>query len=103
MAASAASTTRPVPSSDPGVTRLRHHVVLYALGWSPWRSESVDPLSARPTSFQYRVLLYALFACAITTALASLLLKIFDLSNVIIVVLITVMLVALRWGGSPAR
>jgi two-component system sensor histidine kinase KdpD len=48
--------------------------------------------------FQYRVLAYAAAACATTTGIAAMLLRVFDLSNVVMVFLLTVMLVALRWG-----
>ena len=43
-------------------------------------------------------LLPALAACALATAAAGLLLKIFDLSNVVALFLFTVVLVALHWG-----
>ncbi len=48
--------------------------------------------------FRYRVLVYATAACATTTGVAALLLRVFDLSNVVMLFLLTVMLVALRWG-----
>jgi two-component system, OmpR family, sensor histidine kinase KdpD len=48
--------------------------------------------------FRYRVLVYALAACATTTGIAALLLRVFDLSNVVMVFLLTVVMVALRWG-----
>jgi two-component system sensor histidine kinase KdpD len=51
-----------------------------------------------PRPFQYRVLAYAAAACATTTGIAAMLLRVFDLSNVVMVFLLTVMLVALRWG-----
>jgi two-component system, OmpR family, sensor histidine kinase KdpD len=54
------------------------------------------PAPARP--FRYRVLFYALAACATTTGIAALLLRVFDLSNVVMVFLLTVVMVALRWG-----
>ena len=56
------------------------------------------PEQAPPRPFQYRVLVYAVAACAFTTGIAALLLRVFDLSNVVMVFLLTVMLVALRWG-----
>ncbi|HXP01747.1 MAG TPA: DUF4118 domain-containing protein [Luteibacter sp.] len=43
-------------------------------------------------------LMLATLACALTTAVASLLLRVFDLSNVVMLFLLTVVLVALRWG-----
>jgi two-component system sensor histidine kinase KdpD len=52
----------------------------------------------RPRPFQYRVLVYAMVACGVTTGVAAMLLRVFDLSNVVMVFLLTVMLVALRWG-----
>lgn len=56
------------------------------------------PAQVAPRAFQYRVLVYAVAACAFTTGIAALLLRVFDLSNVVMVFLLTVMLVALRWG-----
>jgi len=53
-------------------------------------------VTARP--FRYRVLAYAVAACATTTGIAALLLRVFDLSNVVMVFLLTVVLVSLRWG-----
>lgn len=53
---------------------------------------------ARPRPFQYRVLVYAMVACGVTTGVAAMLLRVFELSNVVMVFLLTVMLVALRWG-----
>jgi two-component system sensor histidine kinase KdpD len=55
-------------------------------------------LKVTPRPFRYRVLAYAVAACATTTGIASLLLRVFDLSNVVMVFLLTVVLVALRWG-----
>jgi two-component system, OmpR family, sensor histidine kinase KdpD len=56
------------------------------------------PALAPLRPFQYRVLAYAVAACAVTTGAAALLLRVFDLSNVVMLFLLTVMLVALRWG-----
>ncbi|HVI56862.1 MAG TPA: DUF4118 domain-containing protein [Luteibacter sp.] len=55
-------------------------------------------LKVAPRPFRYRVLAYAVAACATTTGIAALLLRVFDLSNVVMVFLLTVVLVALRWG-----
>nr|WP_233171635.1 DUF4118 domain-containing protein [Dyella sp. ASV21] len=46
----------------------------------------------------WRGLLPALLACGAATLLAALLLRVFDLSNVVILFLFTVVLVSLRWG-----
>jgi two-component system sensor histidine kinase KdpD len=54
------------------------------------------PVQPRP--FRYRVLVYALVACGMTTGVVAMLLRVFDLSNVVMAFLLTVMLVALRWG-----
>jgi two-component system, OmpR family, sensor histidine kinase KdpD len=51
--------------------------------------------SARPHA---SALILATIACGLTTALAALLLRVFDLSNVVMLFLLTVVLVALRWG-----
>jgi two-component system, OmpR family, sensor histidine kinase KdpD len=56
------------------------------------------PTLAPLRPFRYRVLAYALAACATTTGIAALLLRVFDLSNVVMVFLLTVVMVALRWG-----
>jgi two-component system, OmpR family, sensor histidine kinase KdpD len=56
------------------------------------------PVQVPSSRFRYRVLLYAVAACATTTGVAALLLRVFDLSNVVMVFLLTVVLVALRWG-----
>ncbi|WP_266157844.1 sensor histidine kinase [Dyella silvatica] len=45
-----------------------------------------------------RALALALLACGVTTVVASWLLRVFDLSNVVMLFLMTVVLVALRWG-----
>lgn len=55
-------------------------------------------LKVKPQPFRYGVLIYAVCACATTTGIAALLLRVFDLSNVVMVFLLTVVLVALRWG-----
>jgi two-component system sensor histidine kinase KdpD len=55
-------------------------------------------LEVTPRPFRYRVLAYAVAACTATTGIAALLLRVFDLSNVVMVFLLTVVLVALRWG-----
>lgn len=44
---------------------------------------------------------WATFACLAATALASPLLRVFDLANVVMVFLLTVAIVALRWGRGP--
>ncbi|BDU21528.1 DUF4118 domain-containing protein [Dyella sp. GSA-30] len=56
------------------------------------------PAQVPSRPFRYRVLAYAVAACATTTGIAAMLLRVFDLSNVVMVFLLTVMLVALRWG-----
>jgi two-component system sensor histidine kinase KdpD len=53
---------------------------------------------APPRHASLRGLLPALAACALATATAGLLLKVFDLSNVVALFLFTVVLVALHWG-----
>lgn len=45
-----------------------------------------------------RALLASLLACGVATLVAGLLLRVFDLSNVVMLFLLTVVLVALRWG-----
>jgi two-component system sensor histidine kinase KdpD len=45
-----------------------------------------------------RQLVLAILACAVTTLIASFLLRFFDLSNVVVLFLLTVILVALRFG-----
>ncbi|PTR27293.1 two-component system sensor histidine kinase KdpD [Luteibacter sp. OK325] len=55
-------------------------------------------LKVKPQPLRYRVLVYSVCACAATTGIAALLLRVFDLSNVVMAFLLTVVLVALRWG-----
>jgi len=43
-------------------------------------------------------LVLSILACGLTTLVAALLLRVFDLSNVVMLFLLTVVLVALRWG-----
>ena len=53
---------------------------------------------ARTPRSSLRGLLPAVVACALATAAANLLLRVFDLSNVVALFLFTVVLVALHWG-----
>ncbi|GAA0693327.1 PAS domain-containing sensor histidine kinase [Dyella marensis] len=53
---------------------------------------------ARTPRSSLRGLLSAVVACALATAAAGLLLRVFDLSNVVALFLFTVVLVALHWG-----
>lgn len=53
---------------------------------------------ARAPRSSLRGLLPAVVACALATAAAGLLLRVFDLSNVVALFLFTVVLVALHWG-----
>ena len=46
--------------------------------------------------------LWALLACSATTLLATLLLPYFDLANIVMLFLLTVVLTAVRWGRGPA-
>jgi len=48
----------------------------------------------------YLEYMYASIACGITTFIASLLFKVFDASNIIMLFLLTVMLVSMRYGGN---
>ncbi|HLX21793.1 MAG TPA: DUF4118 domain-containing protein [Usitatibacter sp.] len=74
--------------------------------------ESGVPVSARPmppgAERKGRVVerrmryLWAAIACLATTGLASFLLRYFDLANIAMVFLLTVVLVAARWGRGPA-
>ena len=59
--------------------------------------------AAAPESapFRWRSYLLATLACALTTVLAAQLLRIFDLSNVIMVFLVTVVFVSIRLGRGP--
>jgi len=56
------------------------------------------PISAPTPRSSLRGLFPALAACALATVVAGLLLKVFDLSNVVAIFLFTVVLVALHWG-----
>ncbi|UPG90511.1 DUF4118 domain-containing protein [Luteibacter aegosomaticola] len=55
-------------------------------------------LPASPPASRGRTLALVLVGCAATTLIASQLLRVFDLSNVVMVFLLNVVLAALRWG-----
>ncbi|WP_410498523.1 DUF4118 domain-containing protein [Chitinibacter sp. S2-10] len=57
--------------------------------------------SAEADRIEWRSYLIALAACALTTGVAAALLNVFDLANVVIVYLLTVVLVAIRYGRGP--
>ena len=46
--------------------------------------------------------LWTMLACIVTTAVAALLQRYFDLANIVMVFLLTVVLVGVRWGRGPA-
>jgi two-component system sensor histidine kinase KdpD len=57
------------------------------------------PMAARvPVARRAWALVLATITCALTTAVAALLLRVFDLSNVVMLFLLTVVLISLRWG-----
>lgn len=58
----------------------------------------MNSITARTPRSSLSGLLPALIACALATAAAGLLLRVFDLSNVVALFLFTVVLVALHWG-----
>src|SRR6185295_14397725 len=55
--------------------------------------------ATRASSIHYSV---AIIACAVTTVLATLLTDYFDLANIVMLFLLTVVLVAVRLGRGPA-
>jgi two-component system sensor histidine kinase KdpD len=55
-----------------------------------------------PAGFPDRGYLWALLACAITTAIAAPLAEYLDLTNIVMLFLLTVLLVAARFGRGPA-
>jgi two-component system sensor histidine kinase KdpD len=57
-----------------------------------------EPRMNVPAGSRAAALVLATLACGLTTAVAALLLRVFDLSNVVMLFLLTVVLVALRWG-----
>ncbi len=61
------------------------------------------PVSEKPTPTPGRALAYlsASLACFAASAVAALLLQVFDLANVVMLFLLTVVLVALRYGRGP--
>jgi two-component system sensor histidine kinase KdpD len=64
---------------------------------------AINPAEANPKAGERRArYLGTLAACAATTAAAGLLLPYFDLANIVMLFLLTVVLVAAKWGRGPA-
>jgi two-component system sensor histidine kinase KdpD len=74
---------------------------LYLVGMAPDASPSSEPASPIRLSAGWRGYAAALGSVALTTVLASLLLSVFDLANVVMVFLLAVVLVAIRFGRGP--
>jgi two-component system, OmpR family, sensor histidine kinase KdpD len=62
------------------------------------RSSRYRASSTRKRGTRAMELFFSVLACMLTTLVAALLLRVFDLSNVVMLFLLTVVLVALRWG-----
>lgn len=59
------------------------------------------PRDHTSTRIRWSAYLLASLACLAATAVASVLLRVFDLSNVVMLFLLTVVIAALRWGRGP--
>ncbi len=65
------------------------------------RKQRADVQEARVPHIKWLAYLWASLACFAATALASVLLRVFDLANVVMLFLLIVVLIALRWGRGP--
>lgn len=73
-------------------------VIVIAAGAGRKRPATRESLKWQINGLPY---VWATLACLAATAVASPLLRVFELSNVVMVFLLTVVLVALRWGRGP--
>jgi len=80
------------------IARAAPELSLWLLPPAPEPSPRPEPWPVRRHRTRLTELFFSLLACAVTTAVAALLLRVFDLSNVVMLFLLTVVLVALRWG-----
>ncbi|WP_323034320.1 sensor histidine kinase KdpD [Pararhodobacter sp.] len=74
-------------------------LIVIARGPQP-NSETAKPKAA-PRRIRWVPYLWATLACLVASAVAWLLLRVFDPSNVVMLFLLTVVIVALRWGRGP--
>jgi two-component system sensor histidine kinase KdpD len=64
-------------------------------------AKSAGPIPERPGVWRWQAYLWATLTCALTAVLAAQLLRIFDLSNVIMVFLVAVVGMSIRFGRGP--
>jgi two-component system sensor histidine kinase KdpD len=80
------------------IARVRPDLDLVLLHIARTKGVARPPSTPVPVARRAGALVLATLACAVTTAVAALLLRVFDLSNVVMLFLLTVVLIALRWG-----
>ncbi|GAB4063745.1 sensor histidine kinase KdpD [Uliginosibacterium sediminicola] len=88
------------PSLLDRVSSLPHELEVVVVGLPEEEAPVAEPAVRRP-SLVWQSYVWALLACALTTALAALLLSVFDLANVVMLFLLAVVAVALRFGRGP--
>jgi len=88
------------PSLLDRLVSLDHELELVVVGLD-LREQEAEPKADRRLPLQWRGYVWAIACCALTTALAGLLLSVFDLANVVMVFLLAVVGVALRFGRGP--
>ena len=69
---------------------------------APSRNPNVDDQSHPQRGAKRRRYLWALLACMATSLVATTLLPYFDLANIVMLFLLTVVLIAVKWGRGPA-
>ena len=81
---------------------LRHpDLDLIVIAQRESRKRRADAPETRIPRIKWLPYLWASLACFAATAVASVLLRVFDLANVVMLFLLTVVLIALRWGRGP--
>lgn len=88
------------PSLLDQLTRAQHELELIVVGLAE-APPRVDTLREPRLPLRWQGYAWALLVCAATTALAGLLLSVFDLANVVMLFLVAVVGVALRFGRGP--
>lgn len=89
------------PSLLDRLVSLEHELELVVVGIGADDRAETERRAARRMPASCSGYIWAVGACALTTALAGLLLSVFDLANVVMVFLLAVVGVALRFGRGP--
>jgi len=82
------------------IARLHPDLDLIVIAQGDSRPAPVTPVISI-SRIKWLPYLWASVACFAATAIAAVLLRVFDLSNVVMLFLLTVVLIALRWGRGP--